>query len=79
MEWGLKDKPPTVLLLAFADSSIALELFVWTDRPFERPVLKSEVLWEIWRQFEAENIEISFPQMDVHIKEIPSKSAVLDG
>lgn len=56
-------------LVDFGDSSVNFTLYFWVDDVVEgriRP--KSDVLFAIWRKFAANNIEIPFPQRDLHIK-----------
>ena len=56
-------------LVDFGDNSINFTLYFWVDDIVEglkRP--KSDVLFSIWRKFKDNNIEIPFPQRDVHIK-----------
>ena len=62
-------KPPQCLLRAFGDSSIDFILQLWVaDITIGRWEPDSEIMLEIWRQFKANNIEIPFPQRDIHIK-----------
>lgn len=68
----LQDPPPEVLLSSFGDSSINLDLRVWTIAQVQTPNrLKSDLYFEIVRQFAAHGIEIPFPQRDVYIKSVP--------
>ncbi|MEX1036503.1 MAG: mechanosensitive ion channel domain-containing protein [Sneathiella sp.] len=56
-------------LVEFGDSSINLTLYFWVEDVAEgriRP--RSEVMFSIWRKFKENNIEIPFPQRDLHIK-----------
>ena len=56
-------------LVAFGDSSINFTLQFWVDDVVEgRKRPKSDVLFSIWKKFEENNIEIPFPQRDIHIK-----------
>ncbi len=64
----LKDPAPKTFLKSFGDNGIDLELAVWIIDPEEGQLnLRSELNLEIWRRFQAENIEIPFPQRDVRI------------
>ena len=64
----LAEPPPKVLLTAFADSSINLELGFWISDPEEgRGNITSEINIAIWRAFRANGINIPFPQRDVRI------------
>ena len=64
----LKDPQPVALLVGFGDSSIDLQLKFWITDP-EKGIdnIKSDIYLYIWEKFKEENIEIPFPQTDVHI------------
>lgn len=65
----LKHPKPDVLFSEFADSSLNFELRVWTREYINKPnILKSDLYFEIFRKFKENNIEIPFPQRDLHIK-----------
>ncbi|MDX1538268.1 mechanosensitive ion channel family protein [Arsukibacterium sp.] len=60
---------PTVRLMEFADSGIALELRVWiTDMEKGTAEVRSAINLAIWRTFKQHNITIPYPQRDLHIK-----------
>ena len=60
---------PNCLMRGFGDSSIDLELRFWIDDP-ENGVanVASEVLLKIWHKFQANGIEVPYPQQDLHMK-----------
>ncbi|MFT7433673.1 MAG: small-conductance mechanosensitive channel [Alphaproteobacteria bacterium] len=63
------DSPPVCYLTEFADSSVNFRLLFWVDDILVgRLQPKSDVLFSIWDKFHNNNIEIPFPQMDVHVK-----------
>jgi small-conductance mechanosensitive channel len=65
----LRQPPPVCLLTGFGDSSVDLELRLWINDPKNGiGNIKSEVLFKIWDVLRANNIEIPFPQRDIHIK-----------
>jgi small-conductance mechanosensitive channel len=65
----LKDPKPAVRLMEFGDSSINLQLWVWSKEKLHRKtVLISDLNFAIWEKFRANNIEIPFPQTDLHIR-----------
>jgi len=69
------DKPePDCLLTGFGDNSVDLKLRFWIRDP-ERGVInvKSEILLIIWDKFHEHDIEIPYPQRDLHIR-----SSVID-
>jgi small-conductance mechanosensitive channel len=65
----LKRPAPIVLFDGFGDSSLDFVLAVWTSTHTDKPrVLKSELYFDIFDQFKKHNIEIPFPQRDLHIR-----------
>lgn len=65
----LKEPKSAVRLIKFGDSSINLQLWVWTkEKLHRRTVLISALNFAIWEKFRANDIEIPFPQADLHIK-----------
>ncbi|MFN2394954.1 MAG: mechanosensitive ion channel family protein [Bacteroidales bacterium] len=68
-EGVLKSPPPDVLFEDFGDSSLDFILRVWTSRYIQRPgVLKSQLYYSIHRKFKENNIEIPYPQRDLHLR-----------
>jgi small-conductance mechanosensitive channel len=69
----LKDPPPRSFLLAFADSSINLEVGFWIDDPINGTLgLRSDVNLAILRAFRENDVEIPFPQREVAVKSLPA-------
>ncbi len=65
----LKDPETKCLLKGFGDSSVDLEIRIWVNDPENgRSNIKSEVLLGVWDRFHENNIEIPFPQRDLHVK-----------
>lgn len=65
----LADPKPVCLLKEFGDNSINLELRFWLSDPANGVgSVKSQVLLKVWDLFKAHNIEIPFPQRDLHIR-----------
>jgi small-conductance mechanosensitive channel len=65
---------PSVWLKDFGDSSIDFEVMVWVRDPEEGVGnVRSDVLKAMWRLFRDHQIEIPFPQRDLHIKSWPQK------
>ena len=61
-------KPPQVLITAFADNGIDLELGVWVQDPEEgRANLRSDIYRAVWREFQAKGITIPYPQREVRL------------
>lgn len=65
----LKRPAPDVLFIGYGDSSIDFDLMIWTNTYIDKPiVLKSQLYYEIFEKFKEHNIEIPFPQRDLHLK-----------
>ncbi|MCY3880211.1 MAG: mechanosensitive ion channel [Rhodobacteraceae bacterium] len=65
----LDDPPPRVLLQAFGESSIDLEIRLWIDDPAKGSAnVKSAVLLRVWDLLRENGIEIPFPQRELHLK-----------
>jgi len=71
----LEDPAPTVFFDSFGDSSLNFELGVWRKTEALRPRrLISDLNFAIDRKFRKHDIEIPFPQRDLHIKSQPEKN-----
>ncbi len=70
---------PRIRFRAFGDSSLDHELLCWVPRP----VLKGRVLHglntEVYKKFNEYNIEIPFPQQDLHIRSVSGERGIADG
>jgi small-conductance mechanosensitive channel len=64
----LKQPEPTVLLASFGDSSWNMLLRAWLGSPTRYYVTRSEINCAIVRKFKKYNIEIPFPQRDLHVR-----------
>ena len=65
----LEDPPPRVIFKGFGDSALEFELRVWTMRLLHRRgVLLSQLNFSIYEKFQRNDVQIPFPQRDVHIK-----------
>jgi small-conductance mechanosensitive channel len=65
----LSDPPPVVLFEGFGDSSLNFELMVWTSEYTNMPmILKSQLYFAIFEKFKQHQIEIPFPQRDLHLR-----------
>ena len=70
------DEPtPRVRIRAFAENSIDLELLCWIRRPAERGIVTHYLFREIIKRFRENQIEIPFPQRDLHVRDMPSAEA----
>ena len=59
---------PRVRFRQFGDSALEFELLCWARRPEDRGLLIHGLNHQIYKAFEAVQIEIPFPQRDVHLK-----------
>jgi small-conductance mechanosensitive channel len=72
----LDTPPPSAIFTAFGNSSLDFELRVWTSSVSNRLIIKNDLLLYIDRRFREENVEIPFPQRDLHLRSI--EDALLD-
>ncbi len=61
-----------VRIRGFGDNSINLELLCWIKRPADRGLVVHDLNYQLIRRFREENIEIPFPQRDLHVRDMPS-------
>ena len=74
IERVLPNPAPVCLMKGFGDNSVDLELRVWIEDPSNGVAnVKSQILFAIWDSFKEHDIEIPFPQRDVHL-DIDSES-----
>jgi small-conductance mechanosensitive channel len=66
----LGDRPPQVWFVGFGDSSLDFELLIWLGAEnVRRPgAVKAAYLWEIHTALYKYEIEIPFPQRDLHLR-----------
>lgn len=65
----LQTPPPDFWFVEYGDNALNFELVVWTSSYIQKPVvLKSELYYEIFKEFSHHGIEIPFPQRDIHIR-----------
>lgn len=70
----LNDPAPIVLVDSLADSSINLAIRPWANLE-DFFTMRSDILEQIKLKFDENDIEIPFPQLDFHIKELKSKTS----
>jgi small-conductance mechanosensitive channel len=71
----LKDPAPKVLFVNFGGSSLDFELRVWVAEFDTRLGVISELHQEIDSRFRKLNIEIPFPQTDLHVRSVDGAAA----
>lgn len=75
----MKDPKHQIHLTEFADSAWDMELRVWIPDVKERYILRNELNQAIVRKFDEYDIEIPFPQRDLHVRssvDLPVQSKV---
>ncbi len=65
----LSEPATNCLLRGFGDSSVDLEIRFWINDPMNgRANVKSAILLKVWQKFHDNDIEIPYPQRDIHIR-----------
>jgi small-conductance mechanosensitive channel len=78
-EHVLTTPPPEVWFKSFRDSAIEFELLVYFDcRKITDQRLAGQLHFHIWDALEEANIEIPFPQRDLHIRSAPGLQPLID-
>ncbi|MBV7328079.1 mechanosensitive ion channel [Chloroflexi bacterium TSY] len=73
----LKKPAPTVYFTEFGPSSLDFQLAVFIGEPTIEPRVLSDLRFMIWTTFQKHNIEIPYPQQDLHVRNVPSWSSML--
>lgn len=68
MDGVLKKPEPEVRFLEFGNSSLNMELLVWTVDPAKHFLLRSRLNYAIDAAFRRDGVEVPFPQRDVHVR-----------
>jgi potassium-dependent mechanosensitive channel len=64
----LTSPPAKVLFKGLGDSSLNFELLVWTKEPERQFLLTSDLYFSIYEELGQRQIEIPFPQRDLHLR-----------
>lgn len=64
----MAEPEPLCLFLEYADSSMNFVLFAWVEDMSLMGRVASDLRFMIWREFQNREIEIPFPQQDIHIR-----------
>ena len=70
----LSTPKPTALFISFGNSSLDFELRVWIADFNERLTVLSELNQDIEAEFETADIEIPFPQTDLHLRSVDQEA-----
>ncbi len=74
----MDDPEPIVWFTGFGDSSLNFELLVWTADPVRHRRLKSELNFAIDDAFRKYEIQIPFPQRDLHVRSAEGLRGLLE-
>jgi small-conductance mechanosensitive channel len=73
----LASPSPNVLIMAFGESAIELELRFWiADAQNGVHNVKSQVLYGIWQLFQREGIRIPYPKRDLYLRSSSARSEI---
>jgi small-conductance mechanosensitive channel len=64
---------PRARFRLFGDSSLDFELLGWIADPADRGRVQHELNCAVYKAFIRENIEIPFPQRDLHVRTMPAR------
>ncbi len=64
----IQDPKPAVWLTGFGDSSVDYDLLTWIKTPRDTVRIRAELNYKIWWALKEAEIEIPFPQRDLHIR-----------
>ena len=67
-DYAVSDPPPSVRLVKFGDSTLNFELLIWIQHPETKGRATHQLNEHILEEFRKRNIEIPFPQRDIHIR-----------
>lgn len=67
--------PPAVIFAEFGNSTLDFTLRFWVHDYDKGVPTASDLRVEIEKTFRAHNVEVAFPQLDVHIKDMPHAPA----
>jgi small-conductance mechanosensitive channel len=68
VEEVLNSPPPRPHFAGFGDSALDFEIRLWINEPHRHPEIRSKVYFQIDRLFRHYQIEVPFPQRDLHLR-----------
>lgn len=72
----LSSPKPSALFLAFGASSLDFELRVWIPEFLDKMQVLSDLNLDIENEFDLNNIEIPFPQSDLHLRSVDEAAII---
>ena len=70
-----KTPEPRVRFRRFGDSSLEFDLLCWINQPVDRGRISHELNCAVYKSFQRENIQIPFPQRDLHVRSMPPQDS----
>ncbi len=70
----LASPEPRVRFRTFGDSSLNFELLSWIAEPVNRGRVSHELNCAVYKSLNSNNIEIPFPQRDLHVRSMPESA-----
>lgn len=64
----LPTPPPQVFFKGFGDSALNFELLIWITEPHKQFAISSDLYFHIFAALRQQQIEIPFPQQDLHLR-----------
>lgn len=64
----LKTPEPQVFFKGFGESELKFDLLVWVSEPTRQFKISSDLYFEIFKALQKHQIEIPFPQRDLHVR-----------
>jgi len=74
----VKFPAPRVRMRSFGNSSLDFELLAWIEYPELRGRIRHDLLKIIYKNLKQNNIEIPFPQTDIHLRSMTEASGFLE-
>ncbi len=65
-------REPLVLMQEFADSSVNWNVFIWIEEARRGLVTKSVLNETVWFALKDAGVTIAYPQLDLHVKQLPT-------
>jgi potassium-dependent mechanosensitive channel len=64
----LKTPCPEIRLTDFGDSSVNFDILTYLENPAQKLKVQSDLNYEVWWALKNNNVEIPYPQRDLHIR-----------
>ncbi|MEL7186685.1 MAG: mechanosensitive ion channel family protein [Pseudomonadota bacterium] len=74
----LSNPAPRVRFRNFGDSSLDFQLLGWISEPVDRGRVSHELNCAVYKALHSNNIEIPFPQRDLHVRTMPAQDSAND-